>query len=275
MGARQEEYEPLATAVDAEDVEQHIPSHPPVKSAWQAWHVKVLVCIVLAQFVTIGALLSRSPPQAQRQDGAQFLYSPAQDVLEDELVVFRAGSEHKTPYQALTDEADEMWLDLYSPSIFMMPREEAVRLPNRTHPVTKDAPDGYYLGHLDVFHQLHCLNYLRMSISPERYKPLIRQDMLEYEHLSHCVDSIRQSLMCSSDISVNVWQWSEHYQGVAGRVNVAHSCRNFDKIKDWVRERLAPEDPINGKEYVENDLPFPPVYYTAAEYVTCASDREN
>ena len=34
-----------------------------------------------------------------------------------------------------------------------------------------------------------------MSLSPERYKTVIREDLLEFEHLNHCVDSIWQSLM--------------------------------------------------------------------------------
>jgi len=36
-----------------------------------------------------------------------------------------------------------------------IPRSEAVLLPNKTYPI-HDEP-GYYLGSLDVFHQLHCL----------------------------------------------------------------------------------------------------------------------
>ena len=101
--------------------------------------------------------------------------APANHILEDELVVFRAGTEHKTVYQQLTDEADKAWEDLYtrtcslrvqalqsdsvflSASIFMVSHDVAAQLPNRTHPVTRDAPEGNYLAHLDVFHQIHCL----------------------------------------------------------------------------------------------------------------------
>ena len=36
-----------------------------------------------------------------------------------------------------------------------IPRSEAILLPNKTYPI-KDQP-GYYIGILDVFHQLHCL----------------------------------------------------------------------------------------------------------------------
>ena len=34
-------------------------------------------------------------------------------------------------------------------------RSEAVLLPNKTYPIHGEP--GYYLGALDVFHQLHCL----------------------------------------------------------------------------------------------------------------------
>ncbi|KAI5830374.1 hypothetical protein K523DRAFT_272354 [Schizophyllum commune Tattone D] len=263
-----EEYVPLASAIDSsDDVEHHLDPRPSrLKRVWQNWGAKLLGLIVILETAAISALFLRPATERQAPGSANFLFSPANHILQDELVVFRAGTEHKTIYQQLTDKADEAWEDLYTPSIFMISHDVAAQLPNRTHPVTRDAPEGNYLAHLDVFHQIHCLNYLRMSLSPERYKPLIRHDLLEYEHLSHCVDSIRQSLMCSADVSVNVWQWSEHYQAVAGRVNVAHSCRNFNKIKDWVRERLAPEMPFDEMEHVENDLPYPPVYHSADEY---------
>ncbi|KAL1700504.1 hypothetical protein EV121DRAFT_295148 [Schizophyllum commune] len=236
-----EGYVPVVTVEDADDLEHHA-SHSPSRrnDLWQRWRARLTPLVVLLQSIAIIVLLLRHPtPRLHPAPGStHFLYSPAEEALEDELINFRAGTEHKSPYQALSDEADQLWSDLYiPPSVFMMPREHAVRLPNRTYPVPKYADEGLYLGQLDVFHQLHCLNYLRMSLSPERYKPVIREDLLEFEHLNHCVDSIRQSLMCASDISVNVWQWSEHYQGLVGRVNVAHSCRNFDKLREWARER--------------------------------------
>ncbi|KAL1747969.1 hypothetical protein HDZ31DRAFT_60839 [Schizophyllum fasciatum] len=264
MGVR-EEYVPLATAIGAsDDVEQRAPQFSVARNAWQAWRMRLLLAAVIVQFAAIVILLSRPSSTARSPGDTHFTYSPGEQALEDELVVFGAGSERKSLYQELTDEADEAWKELYDPSVVKLTREEAVRLPNRTHPITHGA-DGFYLGQLDVFHQLHCLNYLRMSLSPERYKPIIREDLLEFEHLNHCIDSIRQSLMCSSDISVNVWQWSEHYEFVAGRVNVAHSCRSFDKLREWTRGRLAPEHPIDQDEYVEYDLPFPPIYHSAAD----------
>lgn len=82
---------------------------------------------------------------------------------------------------------------------------------------------------------------IRKALNPVHYPdmhlehPQDAQD--NADHISHCVDSIRQSLMCSSDISTIVWQWSESLQKVIVKGNVAHTCRNFDRIRDWAKER--------------------------------------
>jgi hypothetical protein len=61
--------------------------------------------------------------------------------------------------------------------------------------------------------------------------------LLEGSHISHCIDSIRQSLMCSSDISLIVWRWNETAQRMKVHGDIAHSCRNFDAIRQWAKGR--------------------------------------
>lgn len=157
--------------------------------------------------------------------------APGEEALEDELVVFGAGSEHQSLYQQLTDEADEAWKDLYDRkyrSDTFLPRVEcsfptpSIHCPTFTRRGCPSAePHTPYhhrhgwvprsarrLSSAALSGKLCCSackdsvltatsqNYLRMSLSPERYKPIIRADLLEYEHLNHCIDSIRQSLMC-------------------------------------------------------------------------------
>jgi len=56
-------------------------------------------------------------------------------------------------------------------------------------------------------------------------------------HLDHCVDSIRQSLTCMPDVSPIVWQWVEKDKTVElVSSDIVHTCRNFDKIRDWAME---------------------------------------
>ncbi|KIY69269.1 hypothetical protein CYLTODRAFT_318831, partial [Cylindrobasidium torrendii FP15055 ss-10] len=166
--------------------------------------------------------------------------APAHEALEHEVKTFTVGKKDRT-YQGTSPEVDAAWIELYNQTIFKIPKAQAAMLPNRTWPLV-DEP-GYYIATLDVFHQLHCLNNVRMALTTEAYKT---EHGVEHDHISHCIDSIRQSLMCSADVSVNVWQWDESYEDdvkLVGRSNIAHSCRNYDRLLEWAQERAIENMP--------------------------------
>jgi hypothetical protein len=134
---------------------------------------------------------------------------------------------------------------------------DAEQLPNKTAEIGTER--GQYVVGIDVFHQLHCLNRLRKLLRPERYHlwdNATETDKAEWaihdgmwhswrlcpvlyltsDCVDHCIDSIRQSLMCSSDISTIYWQWSAEKHQVLPRAGTTHTCRNFEKIKAWAVE---------------------------------------
>jgi len=49
-------------------------------------------------------------------------------------------------------------------------------------------------------------------------------------HLDHCIDGLRQSTLCTSDITPNVFQWSDKRNAVAARATVVHECRDFEAV---------------------------------------------
>lgn len=53
------------------------------------------------------------------------------------------------------------------------------------------------------------------------------------EHIDHCIDSIRQSLMCSGDVTPLPFVWSENHQRTLEVARVIHTCRNFEKVREW------------------------------------------
>ena len=122
--------------------------------------------------------------------------------------------------------------------------ESAAKLPNATSPFTNDT--SHYIVELDVFHQLHCLNYLRKLVYPDVYKMDLTSGSEKAAdnifHMEHCYEQLRQSLQCSSDISTIFWQWSEEKQKMLGSVQTTHTCKNFDKIRDWAVEHKAQTD---------------------------------
>ncbi|GAQ47458.1 hypothetical protein AKAW_02555 [Aspergillus niger] len=60
-----------------------------------------------------------------------------------------------------------------------------------------------------------------------------------WTHLDHCSDSIRQSLMCSSDVSTIHWRWNESIPRWQAESRIVHTCRDFEAIRNWAFERTA------------------------------------
>jgi hypothetical protein len=83
---------------------------------------------------------------------------------------------------------------------------------------------------------------VRKALHPEYYDKEI--DRLDKQHWDHCIESIRQSLVCSADVSPLVWQWVDRVQEVRLMGNIIHTCRNYEKIKRWGLERRL-DHPLN------------------------------
>lgn len=79
-------------------------------------------------------------------------------------------------------------------------------------------------------------------------------------HMSHCLDSIRQSLMCSADVSLIVWKWDAEAGQSFPRGDVVHLCRDFDRIKELAVARQL-DDKLDTKIHVVSDLSSPPLLY--------------
>lgn len=173
----------------------------------------------------------------------QILYSPAQDAIEYETRVFHEGfGKDKSIYQQPpSPEVDEAWDELYNFPVTRIPKSIASNLVNKTYRIPGD--EEHYVIELDVFHELHCLNMLRKALYPEYYPPIkvfaspTENHLFGVMHRGHCIESIRQSLMCSVDISPIVWQWVDRVQEVRVVGNIIHTCRSFDNVRDWALKR--------------------------------------
>lgn len=69
---------------------------------------------------------------------------------------------------------------------------------------------------------------------------------------AHCLDIIRQQLMCTVDVGMlgQVW-WDPQKPKSFVDFNTKHVCRNFEEIRKWAEERQLPEK-------VPNDFLEPP-----------------
>ncbi|KAJ5593540.1 hypothetical protein N7537_010444 [Penicillium hordei] len=161
--------------------------------------------------------------------------APAELLIRHKNIVFSTGlGAELTEYQgAPTAKNNQAWSDLYNFGISRISKVDAARLANKTVPIPDDP--GQYAVSLDVFHQLHCLNMVRKRVwSTEVY--LSEDELMGIEHIDHCIDTIRQSLMCSVDVTPLPWVWVEKDQMAKEVAAVLHTCRDFDAVRQWALE---------------------------------------
>jgi len=79
-----------------------------------------------------------------------------------------------------------------------------------------------------------------MSVSQTLY--LSQANRILISQIAHCLDIVRQQLMCQPDTGVlgQVW-WNKEMPTSFVDFNTDHKCKNFDAIRQWAKERQLPE----------------------------------
>ncbi|KAG6812201.1 hypothetical protein H0H92_003937 [Tricholoma furcatifolium] len=256
-------YEPLldkdgldGDSVPAIESEYHPPARERLFSKRASIPIWMIGIVAFLQIATMAVLVRGGLRRTCDYANPQLLYSPAEPLIEYEIVKFRSGlnGEGDDIYSLPpSDEVDAAWADLYNFGVSELNHEQAAQLANVTMQVPHS--DDKYVMLLDVFHELHCINMLRMALYPRQSQnchssaPLTPCFPLEYyyndtdpmgshsrrTHLTHCLGSLRQSVQCSSDISTIVWAKPEG-EREGPRFDIIHSCRNFEKIKSWAHD---------------------------------------
>ncbi|KAH7379735.1 tat pathway signal sequence [Cadophora sp. MPI-SDFR-AT-0126] len=109
---------------------------------------------------------------------------------------------------------------------------------------------GGFPANVEGLHHLHCLNLLRQALyfNFDYYHSLGKgafsnKDEILRFHVTHCLDTLRQQLMCTADVGVlgQVW-WNKDQPAAYPDFNTRHKCRNFEDIRQWAFEHQAPKD---------------------------------
>ncbi|GJC92031.1 tat pathway signal sequence [Colletotrichum higginsianum] len=136
-----------------------------------------------------------------------------------------------------TAENDAAWADLMSVGMISISEAENARLPMGGSAQVREAnglvPDKY-LVQTSVSHQLHCLKRLRELIWDSE-KGLAEH--WQYGHGSHCIDYLRQSLMCHGDLTPIYMMWSEEHGSFMGVQENIMQCRSWEAIVEWSAAR--------------------------------------
>lgn len=87
-------------------------------------------------------------------------------------------------------------------------------------------------------------NYVRMYTYQDHYGE-IDYDMVaesaeeRREHKDHCVEVLRQRLMCNPDLNVYPYHWVEQYDRPVGHLFTRHRCVDWDHFHNWAEETMV------------------------------------
>ncbi|KAF3067689.1 hypothetical protein CFAM422_008577 [Trichoderma lentiforme] len=178
---------------------------------------------------------------------------------------FHVPNPGKTTYTGPpSPEIDSAWEEITAGRYFRITAEEAIEaFGSASNVYWNDKVGGYMAGYvlltidhlssytdrtrIDMFHALHCLNRLRQSFWPDYYPPSTHPNTII--HQEHCIDHIRQMLMCSGDMTLIPTEWTDYLGRNYVNSDVPHTCRNFAKLRDWVVSRhngstMVPESSV-------------------------------
>ncbi|KAF7901476.1 hypothetical protein EAF00_003697 [Botryotinia globosa] len=118
------------------------------------------------------------------------------------------------------------------------------------HVTISEKYGGGYPANVEGLTHLHCLNLLRQGLwynydyYQKKGEGAFENDIPILKlHVSHCLDVLRQQLMCTVDIGVmgKIWVRPEALEAYQD-FNTKHKCRDFDAVRNWAEQRQMPAD---------------------------------
>lgn len=170
-------------------------------------------------------------------------------------MVFTNGFTEISKYQGHPSaQLDRIWYDLYT-HMTRVPKDQALLLAN--HSIEIPGDPGYYAVIFDVFHSLHCLDELRKEIWPDYYRPFAERYHVAQEianmHLDHCVDGLRQALMCGADIGTIPFRFGADQTDIKTVAGHLHTCRDWDAFQEYVTANEI-QVPFHAKAKIEDSV---------------------
>ncbi|KAI1335471.1 hypothetical protein F5Y15DRAFT_397435 [Xylariaceae sp. FL0016] len=177
-------------------------------------------------------------------------WSPAASAVKYETQHFDLPPIAEGPFIGKGDDVDERWDQISAIGDTMISREEMIKLgldPDNSLTITDPNGKPGYRVAVEVFHQLHCLNLLRQNVYKDYYAPLggdtADPTMDLRGHLDHCIDALRQFVMCQGDVGVFSFKFPFNDGDPWPDYSTPHTCRNFESIRQWAVDHTVPKGP--------------------------------
>jgi len=234
------------------------------------WLFQLILFLISCSLLLKTSLTARNSAQCNCEDHMP-MWSPALEAVKNTGHYQRFDGSFSTPNDFKgppSPSIDEHWDSItYGDGGVINISEDVLRAVNASVEYSvKLAPEigGGYMASVEALHQLHCLDILRQATYEDYYKDKAEPwkdspQTLRY-HLDHCVDNLRQKLMCDADAGILTYVWVKGHPAPFPDFSVQHKCRDFDALKDWVTEHQIFTTKEHGIERLPgaHDLDSPP-----------------
>ncbi|KAK1750706.1 hypothetical protein QBC47DRAFT_393317 [Echria macrotheca] len=236
----------------------------PRESGLQKHWIWIAHAVLLSASVTFFALslcmkstVNAADPSIMSQIST---YSPLFPAVKYELRKFHLGPIPKdSPYIGYGPAVDRAWdyiaNDIGDIMITEAEREKLGLSPQSLKIQNPRTGEWGYRAGVEVFHQLHCLNLLRQAVYSDYYgNKSLGGDVGDadgpedlFGHVDHCIEAIRQNLMCHGDVSVFTFKTFPELadEGIEGEwpdFEINHMCRDFESLRRWNNDHVAAWD---------------------------------
>ncbi|KAF7527335.1 hypothetical protein G7054_g10498 [Neopestalotiopsis clavispora] len=194
---------------------------------WQHWSFRLLL------FIAYSLILLTLPDFWTPSKPNPFLtYTPAQEFITFHKTKFDGSLGKQTLYTGEPrPEGEAAWSRLFKNYNIRFTADEMQKL-NRTALELRNG--GGYYGQLSAYHHLHCLKMLRQVLWHDAYNVSI-PDLRG--HADHCIEDIRQSLMCHADLSVVTFDWRADKRKPWPNFHLDQTCVDWNALDAWAAKR--------------------------------------
>ncbi|KAL8701607.1 MAG: hypothetical protein Q9201_004815 [Fulgogasparrea decipioides] len=173
--------------------------------------------------------------------------APVLEGLDPEYkdIQFKYSLWYQSPFKGPpTPEVESAWYDIMKYGLISVTAEDIIRIGhNLTAVQYPDSVGGGYLATAMGTHALHCLHYIwqdhYIDVLPDVQAQKANITEMYGRHYEHCVDYIRQSLMCKFDTTIMPFNWVLDHQNPTPNGNTIHKCINWDHMQDWLKSRAV------------------------------------
>ncbi|TWU70644.1 hypothetical protein ED733_000747 [Metarhizium rileyi] len=174
-------------------------------------------------------------------------YSPINEAIQEDYsyVRFNGSLWYDSPYKGPpTPKVEQAWQDLMAYGTISVTADDITRIGhNLTAVQFPEAAGGGYLAVAMGTHQIHCLHFVwqdhHIASFPKAKASKEGASEMYERHYEHCIDYIRQTLMCNFDPGIIPYYWVRKHSQPTPDGNTRHKCVNWHALQDWLRHRAV------------------------------------